>query len=452
MSILKKALVIALSLFMCMLLWSPLAGCSAAEPLVLQITSPADGVGVNTNLVTVTGQVSPAGAEVIIDGQKALVNESGEFHGYSLLSEGSNVIRIEASVGNQTSEKSIVVGFSPPLAIYIDSPDFSGADYSTSPITATGRVSNPAATVTVNGFPAVVSSDGEFSAQVQLKSGNHGVVATASLGDQTDTMGFYFTMMADGMLMPNPGQIHLFNEDYEWVNRLEAGSTYTQEMVLSIGKSTREPATFSYHLTPVVNVNDKHTPVPWPEGLEVSIEPASFQVYPNAAYSSLMVVKAAPNLASGEYLFQIDSHIEDSGGTSGIIKVVILPPGGAIEKTITVNQSQTVNGITITLEQVELSGTGIKVFAFNTPPGYSLPQGPELAPPQFMALHASASYAVDGGTANWAGTSGIQFLESGMRHVWDIDLPVAQGSKELEFTISNLGDWYGPWSFKVPLE
>jgi len=252
--------------------------------------------------------------------------------------------------------------------------------------------------------------------------------------------------------MPNPGQINLFGIDYEPLIQLEEGKTYTQEMVLNIHKSIREPAAFSYQLTAVVNENDKHKVIPWPEGLEVSIAPASFQVYPNAVYSSLMVVKAAPNLPSGEYLFQIDSRVEGRGGMSGVIKVVILPSGGAIEKAITVNQSQTVNSITFTLERIELSDTGMKVYAFNTPTGYSLPQGPGLPPPQFMILHASASYTVDGGTANSAGTSGIQFLDSGMRHTWNIDLPVARGSKELEFTISNLGDWYGPWRFKIPLE
>lgn len=104
------------------------------------------------------------------------------------------------------------------------------------------------------------------------------------------------------------------------------------------------------------------------------------------------------------------------------------------------------------MERVELAATGIKVYAFNTPPQYNLPQGPNLAPPQFMALHAAASYSIDDGKTNSAGTSGIEFLDNGMRHVWNIDLPVAKGSKELEFTISVLGDWHGPWRFKVPLE
>ncbi len=440
----------ALSIATCALLWLPLAGCNFAEPLVLQITSPADGTESNTNLVTVTGQVSPIGAEVTIDGRKALISESGEFQGYSLLTEGPNIVKIEARLGNQTSEKSIAVGFSPPLAVCIDSPDF-GADYRTSPVTVTGRVSDPGATVTVNGFPATISGDGEFSAQVQLKPGQ-GLTAKASLGSQTAGAAAGFIMTSEGILMPVPGPVFLVVPDYQRVIHVLADNTYTQEMVLDIGNGISEPTNFSYQLTAVVSVNDKHTPAPWPEGLEVTIEPASFLAYPNAVYSSLMVVKVAPGLAPGEYLFQIDGEFSGGRGSSSILKVVILPPGGVIEKNITVNQSQTVNGITITLEQVELSATGIAVYAFNTPPDYNLPQGTKLPPPQLMAIHASASYSVDGGEVNWAGKSGIQFLDNGMRHGWEIDLPIAQGSKELEFTISSLGDWQGLWTFRVPLE
>ena len=47
--------------------------------------------------------------------------------------------------------------------------------------------------------------------------------------------------------------------------------------------------------------------------------------------------------------------------------------------------------------------------------------------------------------------SGIRFLDIGMLHEWDIRVPVAKGSKALEFTISSLGDWNGPWKFSVPL-
>ncbi len=146
---------------------------------------------------------------------------------------------------------------------------------------------------------------------------------------------------------------------------------------------------------------------------------------------------------------------EASGGhvRGSAVRVLVLPPEGVLEKTIEANKSLMVNGITITLERVELTATGMKVYAFNTPPDYNLPQGPMLAPPQFMILHAFAEYSLDGNTMKQANPSGIRFLENGMLHTWDDYLdPVPKDAQELTFRITKLGDWEGPWEFKIPLE
>jgi hypothetical protein len=132
-------------------------------------------------------------------------------------------------------------------------------------------------------------------------------------------------------------------------------------------------------------------------------------------------------------------------------QVLILPPEGVIEKTIEVNESQTVNGITITLERVELSALQAKFYAFNVPPDYNLPQGPMLPPPKFM-IHAEAQYSLDDGPMKEAGPSAIRFLDNGMRHTWDMLDPVPKGTKELVFIITELGDWDGPWEFHISLE
>ncbi len=142
--------------------------------------------------------------------------------------------------------------------------------------------------------------------------------------------------------------------------------------------------------------------------------------------------------------------------SSGSVRVLatrglVLPPEGVMEKTIDVNKSQTVGGITITLERVELLATGMKIYAFNTPPDYSLPQGPMLPPPKFM-IHADAEYSIDGGDVKQAGPSGIRFLDNGTRHTWDNLDPVPKTANELTFRITKLGDWVGPWEFRVPLQ
>lgn len=157
----------------------------------------------------------------------------------------------------------------------------------------------------------------------------------------------------------------------------------------------------------------------------------------------------------GYYYLQLGYVRSESGGTMTLWftgkRLLILPAGGAMEKTVTVNQSQTVNGITITLERVELTTAGMNIYAFNTPPGYKLPQGPNLAPPEFMILHAEAEYSIDGGVTKQAEPSGISFLDDGMRHSWNMG-PVPKTARELTFIITKLGDWEGPWKFIIQLK
>jgi len=139
-------------------------------------------------------------------------------------------------------------------------------------------------------------------------------------------------------------------------------------------------------------------------------------------------------------------------GRHRYISLLILPEEGVIEQTIEVNESKTVDDITVTLERVELTATEAKFYALNTPSDYDLPQGPNLPPPPLMSLHAEAEYSLDGGQTIEAGLSGIRFLEDGMGHTWDRLDPVPRGTRELTFTVTKLGDWEGPWEFRVSLE
>lgn len=128
----------------------------------------------------------------------------------------------------------------------------------------------------------------------------------------------------------------------------------------------------------------------------------------------------------------------------------VLPVEGVMEKTIQVNESKTVNGITITLERVELAPFATMFYAFNTPPNYELPQDPKSLPPHLVP-HTEAEYSLDGGPVKKAGPSWIRFYDEGIRHIWkDLD-PVPKGTKELTFIITRLGDWEGPWEFHVAI-
>jgi len=147
------------------------------------------------------------------------------------------------------------------------------------------------------------------------------------------------------------------------------------------------------------------------------------------------------------------------------LQLLILPAEGTMEKSIELNESRTVNGITIILQRLELTTLSAAFYAFNVPPDYTMPQVPfvpgsdpklsqgrDPAPPWMMELHARAEYCLDGGLMKDAGLSGIGFVEDGMRHSWIMLDPVPKGTRELTFSITELGDWDGPWEFQVLLE
>jgi hypothetical protein len=178
-------------------------------------------------------------------------------------------------------------------------------------------------------------------------------------------------------------------------------------------------------------------------------------------------------VAPGWYAVEVtvNSH-EPSEATNNTIrgwvtKVLIRPPQGVMEKTIDVNESQTVSGlpftwgqeeqkitVTINLERVEMTADNVKFTVLVTSPAYRLPQGPDLAPPQWM-LAGYAHYTVDGVTKD-AGVASMRPLEDGVQLEWgyepeNID-PVPSDAQELTFTITSLGDWEGPWEFHIPLK
>jgi len=124
----------------------------------------------------------------------------------------------------------------------------------------------------------------------------------------------------------------------------------------------------------------------------------------------------------------------------------------AVEKAIEVNQIQTVGGIAITLEQVELSATESIVYAFNRPPDYTMPRDPESPPPSLQELHAFAEYSIDGGPVIDAGPSEMRYLSNGIQHIWSILEPISEDAGEMTFWITELGEWTGPWEFVISLQ
>lgn len=133
-------------------------------------------------------------------------------------------------------------------------------------------------------------------------------------------------------------------------------------------------------------------------------------------------------------------------------RFLIVHPHSAMEKNLDINQSETINGITVTLERIELTSIGMTVYTFKTPPGYSLHEG-NTPPRQYQSflINSMAEYKVDGGSIKQAKPRG-QFIKSGIRFIWDDLEPIPNDAKELTFTITKLGDWEGSLEFKIPLD
>jgi hypothetical protein len=131
-------------------------------------------------------------------------------------------------------------------------------------------------------------------------------------------------------------------------------------------------------------------------------------------------------------------------------KIYIQYPQGAMEKTIEPDQSQTVNGIAITLERAELSVEGAMFYCFVVPPGYTPSQSVTSVMNDVHARYSFDSTTRDAGLAGW-GTR-----DNGIKLAWGnpeqpLD-PVPSDARELTFTITRFGDVEGPWEFKIPLE
>lgn len=142
----------------------------------------------------------------------------------------------------------------------------------------------------------------------------------------------------------------------------------------------------------------------------------------------------------------------NTSGSSGSISILILPAEGAMQKTLDVNKSITVNGIAVTLERVEFTSIGMNVVVFVVPPDYSLPAGP--VPPPVTLMINSVEYSFDNGvvrTANPVGSS-IGPRSNGIEYTWNNLDPAPKNAKELLFRIPQIGDKQGPWEFRITLQ
>ena len=152
-------------------------------PPLVTITSPGNGTTVTTPGLTVNGTVSDAlsgVAGVSCNGTPGVIT-SGAYSCTLTLTAGANAITVRASdvAGNSTTA-TVNINFILGPTLHITSPT-NLSFLNTSPITVNGTVSDPAATLTVNGIPTPQSA-GSFSVSVPLLEGNNTITGVATNG------------------------------------------------------------------------------------------------------------------------------------------------------------------------------------------------------------------------------------------------------------------------------
>ncbi len=157
---------------------------------------------------------------------------------------------------------------------------------------------------------------------------------------------------------------------------------------------------------------------------------------------------------------------------SGILFVVV-PPQGALNKTVQVGEVREVNGIAVTLEAIYFTPEQTTIVALAdltnyqppkptaspTPSRDTTPTPIPTATPIGREYSANPWYRVDGGAWRELRSRGYRQTPEGIHLEWTLG-PVPVDAKTLDFAISRLGDFVfnpdqeviGPWEWTVLLQ
>ncbi|MBN1189588.1 MAG: hypothetical protein JXA46_07545 [Dehalococcoidales bacterium] len=146
---------------------------------------------------------------------------------------------------------------------------------------------------------------------------------------------------------------------------------------------------------------------------------------------------SVPLSLAGPVYFEILPSSSGAGGN-------VIPEGS--------DPSLTVNGITVTLELIEITSGGTAVTAFiSPPPGYTLQEDSSgLFASEDYSLQAR--YSIDGNWFEQTGPSFVEYYAEGMRHTWAIPSTAAAEAEEIVLVIDAVAEWAGPWEFRVVLK
>ncbi len=213
------------------------------KPLALEIKSPEDEAEFNIDLLKISGTVSDPDATVMVNGIKAQLADDGSFYAYIELKEGKNPIQAVALRGQERFSETIGVIYSPPpsgtvtdsLSLEIDSPEH-GTEHKVNLLKVKGTVSDPEATVVVNGIEAKVAEDGTYYAYIELAEGENDIEAIAMrrLAKSSETIYITFSPALVVYLdMPRPD----WSVDYTKVPLTVTGSVSNPDAMVTVNGS-----------------------------------------------------------------------------------------------------------------------------------------------------------------------------------------------------------------------
>jgi hypothetical protein len=291
------------------------------EFLSLHIESPDDGDTLKSNLIKVTGAVSPHEATVLVNGIAARIDNVGEFFVYIDLKEGDNVIKAVANLAGTEATIQLNVLFDPPLVLIVDSfHGEKGVDYTVTPAEICGYVSDQAARVTVNEMPVNVKKDGTYCKSLMLKEGTNYVNVVATSGDKSDTIReeIIVTQNGEAFSTPRMGEATLSNIP---TIKLKANETKFIDIELWSGnRDIPRPRELQWDICRVSKLYGEEQ-LTMPGGLDVHIEPAVFTVHPGRVYSSTIVASAMSDIAPGQYYFRLSTMINN--GPAGWFSIIV---------------------------------------------------------------------------------------------------------------------------------
>ncbi|MFO8009319.1 MAG: hypothetical protein R6U89_00750 [Dehalococcoidia bacterium] len=213
------------------------------------------------------------------------------------------------------------------LAVYLEMEDVPGVDYTKAPLKVKGVVSQPQATVTVNGSPTDVAEDGSFSSDVPLAEGTNFIEAVATYGESEDRWLIMVDISPEGNLVYVPGlgsgwQRYASRLIYDHNVDIKAGETESIDITLENGKphSGPGPAECTYTISLVSSEYSEKT-VPMPMGLDISVEPSRFTAYPNTTYQSTLTISTTPGLVGCKYYLLLEGSLEGGFTEQGWITV-----------------------------------------------------------------------------------------------------------------------------------